>query len=332
VTVNLLAASGQRQVALAILLITIIGWGAYVLLNRPRKHEGPGTEIELAPNRKPYLDDEAMEGPRLDKTLTWGLLTLGFVAIALPVYWLREPGRQVGAERGFEHRAAHRGEELFASTEAEPHPGFGCADCHGGMEATGGATKFVFAPDPTKPTEVREVSWQAPALNTVLSRFSEEEVREVIIYGRPGTPMPAWGVEGGGPMNEQNVTDLLAYLEEIRLSPKEALEQGANAGTDGESLFNIYCARCHTKGWSYRDSYPQPDAVPGGGAFGPNLTGGTTLRQFPDLESHIAFITEGSEENKLYGVRGVGSGRMPGFGGMLSKEQIAAIVAYERSL
>ena len=32
-----------------------------------------GSEIELAPNRKPYLPDEQLEGPKLDRTLTIAL-------------------------------------------------------------------------------------------------------------------------------------------------------------------------------------------------------------------------------------------------------------------
>jgi mono/diheme cytochrome c family protein len=40
----------------------------------------------------------------------------------------------------------------------------------------------------------------------------------------------------------------------------------------------------------------------------------------------------GSEDEKSYGARGVGTGRMPGFGEMLTAEQIKAIVDYERGL
>jgi mono/diheme cytochrome c family protein len=86
------------------------------------------------------------------------------------------------------------------------------------------------------------------------------------------------------------------------------------------------CARCHTKGWSYGS--PQ---VTGGGALGPNLTGGSTQRQFPAESDMVDFIKNGSELGQRYGQQGQGSGKMPAFGGMLTDEQIEAIVDYVRS-
>ena len=46
----------------------------------------------------------------------------------------------------------------------------------------------------------------------------------------------------------------------------------------------------------------------------------------------IDFIKAGSEVGKKYGIQGQGSGRMPGFGNLLTDEQIKAIVEYVRSL
>ena len=45
---------------------------------------------------------------------------------------------------------------------------------------------------------------------------------------------------------------------------------------------------------------------------------------------HVEFIETGSENGKRYGQQGQGSGRMPGFGQLLTEEQIQAIVDYER--
>jgi mono/diheme cytochrome c family protein len=98
-----------------------------------------------------------------------------------------------------------------------------CATCHG-TDAGGGSAPFVITPDAQGSTDAtpRQVTWQAPALNTVLSRMTPEQVTQVITYGRPGTPMAAWGLLGGGPKNEQSVSDIVAYLTSIQKSPKQA--------------------------------------------------------------------------------------------------------------
>ncbi len=46
----------------------------------------------------------------------------------------------------------------------------------------------------------------------------------------------------------------------------------------------------------------------------------------------IDFIKNGSTQGAKYGTQGQGTGRMPGFGNMLTQEQIEAIVEYVRSL
>ena len=113
---------------------------------------------------------------------------------------------------------------------------------------------------------------------------------------------------------------------------------GAAQVAYGGLLFQTNCARCHTKAWSFFD--PTKGNVPlpqqqGSGAFGPNLTNGDTIRQFPGetgLQQQYDWVANGAEPNKQYGVRGISSGRMPHFGTLLTKEQIDAIIAYERSL
>ncbi|HUQ39098.1 MAG TPA: c-type cytochrome [Acidimicrobiales bacterium] len=326
---TVLAATTQQQLGLAVVVALLVGWAIYLVAQLKGGEEKPGSEIEFAPNRRPYFDDEEMEGKRLDGTLTWSLVLLVIVAVGLPLYWLNEPGRQAGAIKKFDDQAAGRGFQLFQNANA---PGghnvghFGCADCHG-SKGQGGSTPYNLT-DPAKPdAPPRKVTWLAPALDTVLLRFSPEEVNRIITYGRPNTPMPAWGVQGGGPMNVQQVLDLVAYLESIKLTPEQARKRVAKLGTDGAALFDAMCSRCHTKGWSYGE----PDET-GGGAFGPSLLDGVTTRQFPTLAQHLEFVTVGSDFEKPYGTRGVGSGRMPGFGLMLTKAQIRAIAEYERSL
>jgi mono/diheme cytochrome c family protein len=121
-------------------------------------------------------------------------------------------------------------------------------------------------------------------------------------------------------------------------------QRTTQSATDGEILFMGNCARCHTRGWSYFDpTDPNPEGTDGtvapgpmgGGAYGPNLTGGDVNNQFPPPggESELfEWISAGVPANAQYGIRGISSGRMPHFGATLTKEQIEAIMAYERSL
>jgi mono/diheme cytochrome c family protein len=314
--------------------------------------------VELAANRRPYYDDEVLEGRRLTMVQFFGVVLLAVIVIALPLYWVLEPNRQAGATEGQANRFIGWGAELFATTE---DGGFNCAGCHGGMNATGGEAPYTVT-DPIT-GEVQSVSWYSPALNTVLYRFDEDEVRYVIVYGRPGSPMSPWGLDGGGPLNDQQVTTLIAYIRSIQIPREDCAaeeeddplcesghlpsdiqadiqaraQQTVDDGTYetiGEALFNndlasgaYSCARCHTQGWSYG----QP-GVPGQGAFGWNLTGGSTAARFPDDADMEEFISVGSENGQRYAQQSQGSGRMPGFGTMLTDEQISAIVDYVRSL
>ncbi len=337
-------ATVYRTIGLVLAVIVIVGFVVYAVVNVVRSGKDEvGSEIELAPNRKPYLDDEELEGSKLDRALTWGLLTLFVSAIGLPLYWVLEPGRQSGAAEEFGDKFASRGAQMFDTTE---NGGLNCAFCHGGMEATGGIVDFN---RPLPDGSVEPVQWKAPALDTVLLRYSREEVEYILVYGRQYSPMPAWGVDGGGPLNDQQIQNLVDYLESIQLAPEEAqaeveanlrtvlgLAEGAEIDYGdaevGEALFNLgltdnfaggaySCGRCHTQDWSFSDSLDDL-SNPGGGAFGPSLANvGLQFPRNPEpaegesaFQEQIDFISTGSELGEVYGVQGQGQGRMPGFG------------------
>jgi mono/diheme cytochrome c family protein len=121
------------------------------------------------------------------------------------------------------------------------------------------------------------------------------------------------------------------------VAAQKLVDDGKYATKDaamGEALFNLdlnsgaySCARCHTEGWSY--GFPE---VPGQGAFGWNLTGGSTASHFPNEQDMIDFVKSGSAMGQRYGKQSQGTGRMPGFANLLTDEQIKAIVEYVRSL
>ncbi|MEY4174290.1 MAG: hypothetical protein RI900_1455 [Actinomycetota bacterium] len=356
-------ALNTTAIAWVLLAIITIGWITYYFLNNASARSELGSEEEMAPNRKPYYDDEVLEGRRLERMQLLGVLLLATMVIGLPVYWILEPGRQAGATEGKANRFVSWGEQLFQTTA---NGGFNCAGCHGGLKATGGQAPYAVT-DP-KTGEVKAVNWYAPALNTVYYKFSKSEVKFILDYGRPFSPMSAWGAPGGGPMTEQNIETLLAYLESIQIEPegcvgdvkfpssadpniceggtlpqntKDEIQASVDAylkanpgASEGEALFNLdlasgaySCARCHTQGWSYGDP-----GVTAQGGMGWNLTGGAANSHFPNEADMIAFIKAGSVYGKKYGMQGQGSGRMPGFGHLLTDEQIKAVVEYVRGL
>jgi mono/diheme cytochrome c family protein len=364
----LVATTVQQSVAYVIVAILTVGIILWLLGNVRRAKPEVGSEIELAANRKPYFDDEAMEGKRLDSVLRWALLSLTIIAVGLPLYWLAEPGRQSGAIANFKTTFAERGAALFAVTA---DGGFNCAGCHGGV-AGGPVTYTMTDPNTGK---LRQVEWKAPSLDDVTLRMSDAQITEVLTYGRTFSPMPAWGLAGGGPMNDQQISNLVEYLHSVTISPAAARKRAtANAeaelqrlqdpqaalaaaqaavaaATDetqklqaeslvteaeaiiatgqqpsmGAALFNMNCARCHTGGWSFYE--PEP---PGAGAMGPPLTNVT--HQFLKVQDQFDFVSDGKKVGEKYGRQGKTSGRMPFFNQLLTKQQIQAIVDYERTL
>lgn len=437
-----------RDVLITLNIVGIAAIAAYVLwaVFSPRRARREGERTPA--NQEKFLDDDDLEGRRLERVLGWSLLFGGILAVALPLYWLREPTRQDESVAYFDEGAVARGETLFSNAtmpEYDSVLSLQCANCHG-ADAGGGVRNQIIDLDGTDgPQRPQSYPWKVPALNTVLLRFSEEEVARIITYGRPGTPMQPFGVDGGGAENEQTITDIVAYLKSIQLSSEEATAQsaeqlaawedaaagqvktaqddleaaqtaladaksaaqqalGLSTGDDtalqaacedleaqieenpeevtteeraackdlvdaytalddaqanldwaitwrdsredadpGQYLFEQFCARCHTEGWSAFDPADPNTAgvlgLPGGGGgqgggIGFNLRDGGPARRFGEddagFDDQVAFVTEGSDENKTYGEAGIGSGRMPGFGQMLTRKQIEAIVTYER--
>ena len=347
------AATTERSSAMVLLAVVVVGWAIYVFVNIRRSKREVGSEIELAANRGSLPDDEILEGSRLEQVQAFGVLMLLIIALVLPIYWLREGGRRAGAEVGFGQRAAAAGERLAEELE--------CVVCHGAD--LGGANYAPVVLDignqfSDADTYIVKTTWRAPALDTVFSRFDTDaenldevdEVRQILNYGRG--VMPAWGLPGGGPLTSQEIDNLIAWLWRERLSDEEVQEQAAAAKqqemkrnpekSEGQVLFELHCARCHTPRWPARGPAQLPNnggevevlpGPPGSGRYGPALNDVSLKRLFPDIEDQIAFITSGAADNVAYGeFARLGNYGMPGFGRVLSQQEIRAISEYERSL
>jgi mono/diheme cytochrome c family protein len=164
------------------------------------------------PSRRPGPADEALEGPLLERYQVAGVALTVFLAVLLPFLYLREPVRQKAAASKEMSESVRLGQATFEEF---------CSRCHGD-QAQGGTVKRYVTPGVkgAKPTDV-----QAPNLHEIFSRHPDEDVATVawtaIQKGRPPTPMPTWGVRYGGPMNDQQITDLVNYLLSIQSDDKD---------------------------------------------------------------------------------------------------------------
>ena len=509
---------GIGAIVLVAVVASLLAWMTYLVLNSRRSRST--FEETPPPNQTPYMSDAELENVRTTKVLRAAVFAAAALALVIPAYAFNESNRQAEAADDIAALAIEEGEHWYNFFE--------CSSCHG-PDGGGGAAAF------TEPRSGVDTSWQVPSLNDVLYRFDREEISDLIVYGRQGTPMPGSGLEGGGAMTVQEVDQVIDFLasiqipqadvvaatdptvssavnrisggaettqglidlqqaeiDDVLLAPDQLAAGGdlgsltrellagdgtcteasaeivlttcenpapdadrdglsdatepqlttiaatayetftelagtvqveqtvfdiafdpatafTNESQDGRpipdldeaetmlgaieadlllirvtadrqdqfladldsgmayleassaaepwdidfdevasamgdqagvavsiddaeravGLFNGYCARCHTGGYS---AGPTFEIGAGRGAWGPAINDGRSIAQFPSVEEQVAFIIAGSNASEAYGVNGLGSGRMPGFGASLSAADIELITLYERSM
>jgi mono/diheme cytochrome c family protein len=197
-----------------------------VLYGRPRRarQEGPPTNFARGD------PDSILEGARLQKVMVWGVASAIFITGFLVVYFVVEPFREAAYGKKFLQASETRGEHEFRPNTAEGQTGANCASCHG-PEGQGGFA----ATDP---------EWPAPPLNNIFARYTEEEITRIVTMGRPGTPMPSWGIEFGGPLNDQKIEDIVKFVQTLQVPDDEHWELASDV-TDGREVFAQKCAVCH---------------------------------------------------------------------------------------
>jgi mono/diheme cytochrome c family protein len=123
----------------------------------------------------------------LDRHYTWGLVFMVILILGFVLYGIREPTLRANAAHEQQATYARLGDGLFANN---------CAACHG-RGATGG---------------------DAPTLNArqFLTTTSDEQMRLLIAGGVSGTSMPAWSLDFGGPLTDEQIRQLVTYLRSLQ--------------------------------------------------------------------------------------------------------------------
>ncbi|GAC1367495.1 MAG: hypothetical protein NVSMB32_12460 [Actinomycetota bacterium] len=184
---------------------------------------------KVPPAIRPGDTDDVLEGPRLTSISTWGLVFSLLLAAFIFLYWVNEPSRMSNTTKVFAADAVLRGDQYYAlptndKTGATNTRGIGCARCHGD-DAKGGPVQYLNS------ITGKETSTIAPNLTTVFARYAKPPVGyktglayilETINKGRTngalgnGDDMPTWGQLYGGPLTDQQINDVISYLESIQ--------------------------------------------------------------------------------------------------------------------
>lgn len=343
-------------IAALVLLPAAILWAVF-LARTGRMRRSPAATLGIPSALRPGQPDEVLEGSRLERLLAAGFVATLAAALFIPLYWLPEEQRQEAFTERFSHESVERGELIYnvaPQIEEDTDPlefkelehaaalGMGCANCHGG-DGGGG----VANPPGRDPVTGEIVAWVAPPLNTVFQRWDEEVVRFTIERGRPGTPMPTWGQEYGGPMTVQMVDDVMAYIQSLQVTQREGSGNipGENyeldEGASGQEIFEARCAVCHGAQAEGKENprkvgVPLPGEPPEEWPQGPVYYPGLALWKgdVDHLSSNLHFFTirNGRRFAFMPPFAEAPSQGIPVPPHPLTDEQIEAVMEYERSL
>jgi mono/diheme cytochrome c family protein len=129
-----------------------------------------------------FADDPELDAST-DRWMRWGLVLMGFLVLAFPLYRLTEPSARDDARERQLAALAGDGQALFQQN---------CASCHGadGEGASG------------------------PALNSeqFLSAATDAQIRNLVSVGVPGTTMAAWSQDFAGSLTSEQIRAVTAYL------------------------------------------------------------------------------------------------------------------------
>ena len=177
---------------------------------------------------------ESVDDDFLRKTIRHG--RPGRVMPAFPALSDAQLNAVVGFIRGWSEKPA----PVFSHAAIKGHPVHGrelytsyCAMCHGAEGGGGKGTGVTFS-------RRRDLSIIAPALNNpgFLAAASDEMIRHTLLYGREGTPMRSFLVQG---LSEQDINDLVSYVRSFSVEPDTAKQSPATDAPvlAGESPYTL---------------------------------------------------------------------------------------------
>jgi hypothetical protein len=192
------------------LAVVVVIVGVVVGLRR-RGEPGP----DIPPGMQPGPSDADLEKPVLEKLLAWGAILILFMAIWVPVVWLQEPKQNQTDTNAMFAESVARGHDLVNLNTSEENPtGYGCVRCHGpnlhgGLNMYNGNLVHV----PNLQTVCGGGAFGHPQIKGLT------DIVNTIAQGRVGTDMVSWSVRYAGPMDDQQINDIVDYIISIQKEP-----------------------------------------------------------------------------------------------------------------
>jgi mono/diheme cytochrome c family protein len=137
-----------------------------------------------APQPPPFEDAELSRS--LDRYLAVGLVFMVVLVAGFIGYRVREPSLRQEAEKSQTVSYRKVGRRLFVSN---------CAECHG-KQAQGGSGPTLDAKE-------------------FLSSTTDAQMQVLIAGGVSGSDMPAWSLDFGGTMTDEQVRQIVTYLRSL---------------------------------------------------------------------------------------------------------------------
>lgn len=215
-----------------------------------------------------------MKNENYDRHMLVGLILTLIVLGGLSIYWFGETTRLAEASEQFADERVHRGREIYTEQ---------CVACHGAQGEGGVGT----------------------ALNNrgLLKNTLDAVFFSVIRSGVPSTEMPAWSVDFGGPLTDEDVKDVVAFIRAWEpTAPEIEPVVFAPDAARGALLFSSTCELCH----------------------GLNGTGGDEAPAIND-PARLASLEDGWYRDVI--MNGRPAKGMPTWGTVLSPEQVEDLVA-----
>ncbi len=213
--------------------------------------------------------------PNYERLMLVGLVLTILAIAGFSVYWLQDSTRLVKAAESLTRERISLGARIYQAQ---------CVACHGAQGE--GGLGFV--------------------LNSkqLLQNTPDEVFFSLIRSGVPNTQMPAWSIDFGGPLTDEDVLNVVAFIRNWEANAPDIQPVVFTPSAErGAVLFNSTCALCHG------------DNGKGNQTGAPSVNDTTRLSQL-DNEWYTDVIKNGRPAKG-----------MPTWGTVLSPNQIADLVA-----